>query len=97
VKSCRASGYSAASVTTAADGQATLAAPRGTELQLTADGADEASLITELVQLIEGKFGEDFVRVLASAAGHRDPSGDLAADEAVRRHVRRPESGCMPQ
>ena len=37
----------------------TLAAPRGTELMLVAEGDDEESLIAELVALIEGKFGED--------------------------------------
>jgi phosphotransferase system HPr (HPr) family protein len=37
----------------------TLAAPRGTELMLTAEGDDEQSLIAELVSLIEGRFGED--------------------------------------
>ena len=40
-------------------GLLTLAAPRGTELRLTADGPDEAEALDELAQLIGQKFGEE--------------------------------------
>ncbi len=36
-----------------------LAAGRGSELKLRAAGADEQQAITELVQLVEDRFGED--------------------------------------
>ncbi|MFO0981624.1 MAG: HPr family phosphocarrier protein [Planctomycetota bacterium] len=37
----------------------TLAAPRGTVLQITVEGPDEQKALDELVALIDGKFGED--------------------------------------
>ena len=40
-------------------GLLTLAAPRGTELRLTADGPDEAEALDALSQLIGQKFGEE--------------------------------------
>ncbi len=40
-------------------GLLTLAAPRGTELRLTADGPDEGQALDALAQLIGQKFGEE--------------------------------------
>jgi len=40
-------------------GLLTLAAPKGSTVQLRIDGPDEQSALTELVGLIEGRFGED--------------------------------------
>ena len=40
-------------------GVLTLAAARGTELVIEADGADERQALDALTQLIEERFGED--------------------------------------
>jgi phosphocarrier protein HPr len=40
-------------------GLLTLAASQGTKLRLTADGADEALALEQLVQLIDDRFGEE--------------------------------------
>lgn len=40
-------------------GLLTLAAPRGTELRLTAEGPDEQQALDALTQLIQQKFGEE--------------------------------------
>ena len=37
----------------------TLAAARGTELRVTAEGADEEAALSAVVQLFEDKFGEE--------------------------------------
>jgi len=36
-----------------------LAAPRGTVLEVVADGSDEEAAIDALIELVEGKFGEE--------------------------------------
>lgn len=40
-------------------GLLTLAASRGSSIHLSANGPDEKAAIEELVELIEGRFGED--------------------------------------
>ena len=40
-------------------GLLTLAAARGTRVRLTVDGPDEQAALAGLVQLVDGRFGED--------------------------------------
>ena len=40
-------------------GLLTLAASRGSRVHLSADGPDEKAALAELVELVEGRFGED--------------------------------------
>ena len=40
-------------------GMMTLAAEKGSELQLVAKGSDADDMLTRLIELIENKFGED--------------------------------------